>query len=237
VIITACLSFFDEQPELLHRCISQLAAVGIDQLVAVDGPYALYPHEQTRSTPEALDAIRETTHDLGINLLLSGGTHAWEGNEVEKRQHMITLARGAHPRKKWNAERAERNWLLVVDADHFWQIDSGLNLHELLGQCPGAIDFAAVSFAEVFQPNGAPIYAPARPLMRARWDLRMGTNHYTYETSDGFSTFLDRPVSTKPALNLRNHVRVVHGVHDRDPERRGRQITYYDGRDAGRVEA
>lgn len=236
-MITGCLSFFDEEPELLVECITALAGAGVDQLVAVDGPYALYPHTSTSSSRKALDAIRWATRKHRINLLLSGGGHAWDGNEVEKRQHMLQLARGAQPKGKWNQIRLANDWLLIVDADHVWESDG--DLHDLLKPADTRKHysfFAMVSFAEVFQPDGTPIYSPARPLMRARWDLRMGTNHYTYEIDDGFSTFLDRPMSTMRAYDLTDRVRVVHRVHDRDPEKRSRQGAYYEQRDSRRLE-
>jgi len=238
MMITACLSFFDEPPDLLGECVDRLGRVGVDRLVAVDGPYELYPHACARSSPSSIDAIRQAARESGIALTLVYAERAWKNNEVGKRQRMIEIARGMKPRGSWQSALRERDWLLVVDADHFWEADD--DLHRLLypihnEQVP--IAFARVSFAEVFQTDGTPIYAPARPLVRARWDLRMGANHYTYETDVGYSTFLERPAPTTPALDLTDRVRVIHRVHDRDATKRAHQSAYYANRDELGVES
>lgn len=230
--ITAALSFFDEPPEMLAACVERLAAVGVDKIVAVDGPYALYPHESTRSSPESVAALKRAAADHEMMLVLSQVDRPWEGNEVGKRQHLMRLALGARPKAAWLREQRERNWLLVVDSDHMWESDE--DLHDLLSG--SAADTARVSFAETFQSDGTPIYAPARPLLRVRFDLRMGTNHYTYETDDGYSTFLERPTPTLDVLDLSDSVRVVHLVHERDPERRARQAAFYHERDTRKIE-
>lgn len=217
------LSFYDEDPELLRRSITGVAECGVTDLIALDGPYALYPHGgRYRSSSECLTAIVETAENSGAAWSITQTTYAWEGDEVGKRQEMMRLALGI-------ADSSD--WLLVFDADHIW---SGEDMRPYLYNA--LEDFASVSFAEVFQPDSTPIWATVRPLMRARGDLHMGTNHYTYVTDDGFSTLLDRPLSTMPALNLNGVARVVHLVHQRDHKKRAKQADYYRKRDTLRIE-
>ena len=224
--IHALLSFFDEPPELLAECITRLRAVGIDRLIAIDGAYDLYPSEDKTSSFACFNTLLDETLRHGIDIVLRNKA-GWSGNEVEKRTYMLEVAL---------EDTKPEDWLLVVDADHFWESD--VDLHELLANA-GAFDFARVSFAEVFHPNGNPLWAPARPLMRARSDLRMGSNHYTYELDyegKGFSTFLERPEPSVPAFDLMDLVHVVHKVYERHPAQRARQISYYHRRDTEGIE-
>lgn len=227
-MIVGLLCFYDEPPELLQRSVAQVLDAGADGVIAVDGPYELYPHGgKVRSDPECYEAICDTAVDRGKWAVTRSQDAPWANSEVGKRTELmrmgVELVFGA-------------DWLLVFDSDHFWETD--VDLAKLLDLCPPQVNFARVSFAEVFEPDGTPIYAPARPLMRARADLRMGTNHYTYVLDDEVSTFLERGQERplKPAFELGDYVRVTHGVNDRDPAQRARQVAFYKDRDDQGIE-
>jgi len=116
------LSFYNESPSWLAACVASMAGV-CDQVVAVDGRYALYPDEATVSPPEQVEALVETAAGARLPLTVHRPVEPFYGGEVEKRNLTLKLA----------AVHAEPmlDWLLVMDADCIIIERSDLLKHDL----------------------------------------------------------------------------------------------------------
>lgn len=110
--ICACLCWFDERPKMLRQCVRSLAGVA-DCLAALDGPFGCYPNAARRrtSSKQQYDAIRKTAADVGLPAKITG-MGPWETQPV-KRSHLVGLA------VSYFGLRADRDWLLIVDADEY----------------------------------------------------------------------------------------------------------------------
>jgi hypothetical protein len=106
--LVGLLSFYDEPVPTLLACIASLAEHGVDELVAVDGAYGLYPGGRARSHPDQHAAIVLACRELGMSCTLHAPRTVWRGNEVEKRTFMFSLA--------WATAR-DGDWFWVMDAD------------------------------------------------------------------------------------------------------------------------
>lgn len=225
--IIAMLSFFDEDPSLLRECISRLAAIGVDQVVAIDGPYDLYPTEKIGSSFDTTKAIIDSCGGKGKPDLIMRNKSGWEGNEVEKRNFMLEVALEA-------AE--EGDWLLVVDSDHLWQ-ESDSDLKTELASCRDDVHFAEVAFAESRLPSGSPFWYEATLLMRAIPGMKYVGAHWRVHLPGGITSSTlragDGGCTAQSKLQLQDKFKVWHAVYDQPEDRRKRQATYYDGRDAG----
>lgn len=99
--ITCMLVFWDEPAKVLYEWAKSMGQLA-DHIVAADGPFALYPHDEVASDPIALAAIREGAKDGGAELTLLEGRE-WEG-QVDKRN---TVAQACGP----------TDWVFWSDAD------------------------------------------------------------------------------------------------------------------------
>jgi hypothetical protein len=106
--VIGLLSWYNESPSWLAATVASFAPV-IDHLVAVDGPYAAFPHNgRVKSDPEQAEVIQRTCDAVGIGLTLYQPTQAFFGNEVEKRSLAFALALTV---------AKEQDWIWVFDAD------------------------------------------------------------------------------------------------------------------------
>jgi hypothetical protein len=240
VKVYALLSWFDEAPEHLRRCVTSLKGFA-DVLVGVDGPYASFPHTSPESPSfqqwALSDAVRTTT---GLRPYLVSGRQ-W-ASEVEKRAVMFELGRlaGATP----------DDWFLIVDAD----MTLGRFTPEARERLAATdMDVAEVRWHDV-QINGnlTSTYA-FRSMFRALPGLTVERTHYLYtvpcdQCDDGCSDcggtgrwFLwhtpDGHISHEPALDLTDAVTLHHFNSSRDPERRQRALDYYADRDNRTLES
>lgn len=107
--VIGLLSWYQEAPSWLAATVSSFGKV-IDHLVAVDGPYAAFPHNgRIKSDPEQVEVIQRTCDAMGIGLTLYQPTEAFRGNEVEKRSLCFDLALAA--------AGGPDDWIWVFDAD------------------------------------------------------------------------------------------------------------------------
>ena len=108
--IVGLLSWYDESPTWLQACVTSVAPI-LDGLVAVDGAYALFPGaaEKPNSSVAEVDAIAEACDLAGLPLTLHRRSEPFAGNEVEKRNLTLELAR--------TFGLSQEDWLIVVDAD------------------------------------------------------------------------------------------------------------------------
>lgn len=161
------LSYYDEDPGVLARCVDGAATVGCGCMVAVDGAYASWGDPQPRSAWMQRVALEAQCVDRGIALTHHVPVEPWRGDEVLKRTFMHRLA---------DSVADPCDWLLVLDADMV--VDRvALDLRtKLVG--------SRYPVAEVtVQESGGGRY-PCRLLFRA--DQRIGFlgNHRTYVDLD-----------------------------------------------------
>lgn len=220
--IIGLLSFFDEPPELLKESISRVRALGVDSLIACDGPYDLYPAESQVSRFETIESVIECSTGMSF-LLLS--KKKWSGNEVEKRNYMLGLALDVAD---------EGDWLLVFDADHMWE-QADQPLQKLLESDQDA-RVAEVAIADCSLEETSPYWYEACLLYRAVSGMNYAGAHWRVVYPDGrVSTTLrtSQEARTVDVLDLSDHFHVRHTVYHQQPERREKQTLYYEGRDAG----
>jgi len=222
VNLIALLSWFDEQPQHLTDLITSIAQAGCTHLVAVDGPYQLYPSDTIASSPEQHDAILATSHALGLHVTLHVPEVPWPGNEVEKRTLLFKLGHAhANP---------YRDWLWVCDGDEVIT-DVPPDLQDRLEKT--SRNAAAVFVYEHSQADGMPL----RKLFRAHpRGIFVEDNHAYYLTGD--RDILWRPGA--PALEVAaeqwNDVRVQHRPGHRTKPRLKARDTYYQRRNKHNTE-
>ncbi len=217
-MIVAMISFYDEDPRCLSRCVNDLAEIGVDHIVVVDGAYDAYPRGQKISPGVRIDELMRDSEMCGIDLDAYDG-HQWSGNEVEKRQFMLDRA----------IEVAGiGGWLVIWDADY--QIACKIEHGDVSRSLSDTHhDVACVSFTESSTGGG---WHPMAMFMRAILGTVMDGNHHTYLFPDGRrSQVLRRPVPRSAAVLDMSEVLIYHGVHERDPARRQKQTEYYEERE------
>lgn len=105
MIVTAALSYYDDDLELLDLCLRSLPVVA-DTLTVVDGRYERYEPGGPASSPKTHVAfIKNTCRDIGIPVTVETTGRPWRG-QVEKRSRLLQLA----------SENSD--WIVGVDADH-----------------------------------------------------------------------------------------------------------------------
>lgn len=222
------LSFFDEDPELISHAIECVTEIGVDYLIAADGPYDLFEHDVDHSSGECKTAILDATIGMqGCSLL----SKQWSGNEVEKRNFMLDYAFEC-------VVQSSDDWLLVFDADHLWgTIDViGPSLKTTLAATQH--DFAEVLFADGLNLDGSPAFYRARLLQRAVPGMRYDGSHWLVRHPDGATcaTLPNAALSTDAPVETLDRFYVMHMAQARDQARRGAQADYYNKRHRGAVE-
>lgn len=223
------LSWFDEEPAVLNQCLLGMRLAGVEHVVAVDGRYELYEHEDHASTLTQQGALAAIARSLGLGITLYVPGGPWRG-EIEKRTHMFDLAL---------AESMPGDWYLVVDADVV-VTKVPENLHELLSKTEA--DVAAVTVhdmnAAAAQRADWPEYFDIRCLFRAQ-PLRVEVNHHTYVTLDGRKLWTaagEGRGEPEPALDLRGPMIIQHRQGSRPAERQFASQAYYERREEQGIE-
>lgn len=220
--LICALSWYDEHPGWLTELVATLATAGIDQLVALDGPYALYPHHGPRSSPDEYAALITATSEHGIDLTIHTPATAWAGNEVEKRTSLFNLAH-AHA-------TPGQDWIVIADADELWTHTTGLR---------DGLEHTSLDTAELwlYQQDKPELQQPIRKGFRAQpHGIQVQGAHYRYLT-EGDTVLWDgsRPATQVEALDLTT-VRVMHRPAARAPERQRARTRYYEERLLTRAE-
>lgn len=216
--LVACLSFYDEQPDTLKRCATSLVNVGADHLLALDGPYALYPHAEPRTNEQAIDCLRHATRTIGLTL--HQPNHAWQANELEKRN---TLFRIAH-----QLATPGTDWLMVIDADMTITRSPG-DLHAILEHAT-----EDVATARLYGDGND---RPHRMLFRAqRYGIHLHGHHANYMDGQGRTLWNPvHPLDEVPALHIEG-LEVEHRPQGRASERNQARSAYYDRARDERIE-
>lgn len=233
--VTGILSFYDEPLELLAASVSSWGGV-IDHLVAVDGAYMLYPQGKHRSDPAQLRLITEICAGLKIGLTTHTPSNVWTGNEVQKRNHAVSLAEPV---------TNEDGWYIVLDADCVVTHVS----FDWFEQCARAAaeDWGAgeIQYQEVTPETKnmppADRYCNIRLMYRALPGLTYGPNHFTIyapvpEEEDTYVCLwgvgADRPCD---AFDFGPYIKLDHR-HEQPEWRRIQQRKYYVRREQLGVE-
>jgi hypothetical protein len=230
VKVIATLIWYDESPAWLASTVASVAKL-CDHVLAVDGPYALFPGALRRpsSGPEQADAITRTAEAVGIGSTIHVPTEPWWENEVGKRNFLFGLG-----------ERiaTSDDWYLLIDADEV--------LTDVPGDTRAKLEATDHDVAEVFlweKPDpkaqavsGAPTLSnhPIRRLYRALPDLVIGPQHHQLRgTKDGQEIYVSDAAKIHPlALPLKLwDVKIEHRNIYRDPGRVEKKRTYYRKRE------
>jgi len=241
VKVYALLSFYDEQPEHLKRCVESLKGFA-DVLVALDGAYATFPDGQRMSPMVQRFALQDAAYASGMSYRITEPYGLWPG-EVEKRAALFELAR--------SAGATPDDWFLIIDADM-----------ELAQWKPEARDLLAATSRDIGEVRWHDVQVDGvrhtthtfRSMFRALPGLTVERTHFLYtvpldeccgDRADGCCgrrrRFLwhtpDGHISGEPALDLTGAVTLHHYNSGRDPKRRRRALEYYAARDAAGLES
>jgi len=107
--IVGSLIWFDESPAMLASAVAGLGKI-VDEIVAVDGAYALFPGARPRSHPQQAEAIIRAAETENVGLTIHRPKDIFWGNEVEKRNLSLRLAAPFCT--------SDRDWILVWDSDY-----------------------------------------------------------------------------------------------------------------------
>lgn len=114
--VVGVLSWYDESASWVGAAVAGMARV-CDDIVAVDGAYALYPGGRPRSAPDQSEVILGTCEALGVGCVIHRPRDVWRGNEVEKRNHTLQLARALMDPAPVDDEPTDQ-WVLIFDSDY-----------------------------------------------------------------------------------------------------------------------
>lgn len=170
--IVGLLCWYEEDPAWLAECVASAARL-CDHLIAVDGPYAMFPGALRKpfSGSDQVDAIARTAYGAGMGVTIHTRREPWWGGEVEKRDFMFRLA---------ETYTSREDWLLRIDADEvLTQIPP--DSRQILADSP--LDVAEVTIWER-DPAGDGEH-PFRCLFRALPGLRIEQAHYIVTAVDG----------------------------------------------------
>lgn len=216
--IVAVLSWYSEDPVWLSRCVRSLEKVPVDLLIALDGPYDLFTGS-ARSSDEEWKAI--ATAGSFSTRVRSGD---WQGNEIEKRNHLFELAEHV---------TNPADWYLVIDADEEI-VEAPDDMRQRLAA--SVFDVAAVTLIEPGHPLGTIVFPTHPKLFRAIRGLRCVGNHFTYQCPDGRKLWGNAKTDRlEPRLDLTD-LRVRHHKMLRHPDRKDAADAYYRTRDAHGIE-
>lgn len=224
--IVALISWYDEHPPWLAATVASVAKF-VDEIVAVDGAYALYPQGTAQSDPVQAQTILETAAAAGIGATVYTPPTVWGGNEVEKRSHLFTLG---------EAITTEDDWYFPIDADEVMK-HASVRVRPALEETD--LDVAEITLSEranVEQNIARQIDWPEterhkhRQLFRAIRGLHVDTAHYHYKTPGGFYLWGPEHIC-EPALDLSMEVEVEHRNHLRTIARDKARREYYQRRE------
>lgn len=218
--VVAALSFYDEPPELLTRCVGSLAGVA-DTIVAVDGAYAAFPgaRERPASPQEQPLAVAWAASAAGIPSWVTAFRREPWPSEVEKRAYLMEeAARRAGP----------DGWVLVIDADEYVS-QTPLGWREAASEAERLV--LQVSLYDRRNETAQLV----RRLFRARHGLTVRNLHYRYLTGDGRVLWGDLNEPQEPAGVLRGFG-MIHDPEGRSDDRTAARLAYYRHRDEAGLE-
>jgi hypothetical protein len=109
VNLIGILSWWDESPAWLSTAVAGFGRF-CDTIIACDGAYALYPGGRAHSMPDQREAILAAAEAAGAGCIVHQPKDVWIGNEVEKRNHTLNLARAIGTENE--------DWVVIFDGDY-----------------------------------------------------------------------------------------------------------------------
>lgn len=221
------VSFYDEPPDNIARCLVGLHRARVDHVIALDGAYALYPNGNAASPSSQHAAWTLGARNLNMACTLHVPACVWQRNEAEKRTALFAHALAA---------AKPGDWFLVVDGDEFIMevpddLEDRLRETDLDVAEIQAIDAVALRL----QRQDLPERFPVRKLFRAQ-PITVGPAHCMYRAGDGRLLWgMTRTQEPEPTLDLMDMV-VEHHPDRRPIERLTSKMAYYRARDEGRIE-
>lgn len=238
--VIGVISWFNESPSWLAATIASFARV-CDHIVAVDGRYALFPHELAASPIQEAQTILETAEGAGVACTLHRPVEPFYGNEIEKRNLLMRLA-------MVHAEPM-RDWLIVLDGDEYI-VDHAVDFRDQLERTDRLV--ATYALQEYMDPDRPEMplnvarmrslpnvwQVPIRSIYRALPGLSYRGTHYAIgaEIDGRTTTWLWGHPDQVPELDLTAFLRVRHRNPLRPMLRREQAAGYYRARDEMRIE-
>lgn len=222
--IVGILSWYDESPSWLSTAVSGFARL-CDEIVAVDGAYALYPQARGRSHPNQVEAIQQAAEAQGRGCLVYQPSDVWRENEVGKRNKCLDLAGTLEP-----------DWVLIFDADyHVLHMNPEAIRYELATTELPVATYGLLETQDFVASPDVERMAHASPMPHEwttttrdvyRWDpeLRVGPAHWHYTIGD---LQLRGPWAEVDALDLSHDLTVYHRNTDRALARRQPKERYH----------
>jgi hypothetical protein len=247
--IVGVLIWYDESPTWLAHAAAGFGRV-CDEIVAVDGAYALYPGARPRSTPDQAEAILAACETMGVGCTIHRPKDVWWGNEIEKRQAALKYAAPSLT--------PGEDWVLIFDADYQMMLcEDPPYVRALLEQTDKNVVTYTIfdshdvlkdeTTAEVCINVDIDTEWTTRDRAIFRWteDLKYGPSHFFISgTYDGEKQWLrgpdlfsgDSSVSAVEPDHLGRNLVVVHRNAKRAKVRRDAAAGYYAMRDQAGVE-
>lgn len=225
-MITACLSFWDERPESLSRCVRSLDGI-CSHVVALDGPWELHPADRVRASEEECEAIMEAASGLAgkprrIRAEIQFSLTTWP-SQVAKRAELMRLG-----------IEAGNPWLLVIDGDEWVETCDRFAFHQALRETE--LDVAQVNqhrYGRGIRTHNRSM----RRLYRAATGVTVERAHNGYVTSDGRWLHGDPAyVVLEQPLDTAHLITVAHDLEARTTVRRHAQLAYRSNRRRARAE-
>ena len=240
--IIGLLAFYDESPSWLSTCAAGFGRV-CDTIIAVDGAYALYPRARSHSMPDQREAILAAAEAAGCGCIVHQPKEVWYGNEVEKRNHLLDLARAIGTEHE--------DWLLVFDSDfqvmqaypdaireHLACTSLDVATYTLLDGKDLMDDDEQRKIAQTMDIS-TEWTVRIRACFRLLPDLRYEQKHWNVLATDGDGdtvTLFGPPVLQVEEYRLENSLVVYHRRKDRAKVRLQAGEEYYQVRDALQAE-
>jgi hypothetical protein len=206
--IIAVLSWYDEPVDWLRECVA--SARFCDHLIAVDGPYAAFPHDTPSSPPDQIEEVRRGWPGCTVHVQ----PEPWVG-EVAKRDYMFRLA---------VAQGAD--WVFVIDADEV-VTDVPCDLRNRLAETPDHVAEATLMYE--MTPGWPLTPSQVRRLFRVLPGIGyQGAHSRVTAMVDGRQVFLTDPDLSvcEPAERI-DGLRMRHRSHERSQDRQSRKADYY----------
>jgi len=221
VRLVAIMSFWDENPAWLGAAVASLHKAEVDHLVAVDGPYALFPGSMHRwqSRLPQLEAIVAAAHAIEIGLTLHVPTGPWMGNEVEKRNFLFDLGRAAVP------DMTSEDWFFIIDSDE--EVTRGAGTKDVLAD---AVE--DVGYYRLVEQDGTP--NAVRGLYRWHPELCLTVTHYGFRHGPGGQLLWDG--GGMPAVVVTDNLVLAHHERGSHTARFAAKWDYYRAREETGIE-
>lgn len=234
--LVGVLSWFDESPGWLATAVAGFGRV-CDEIVAVDGGYALYPGARPCSHPQQAEAVMHAAEAAGVACTIHRPSDVFHGNQIEKRDLSLRLA---------GASLSTSDFLLIFDADfHVFKCQPEIVRAELEATDAliasytllDGIDYLSdPALAEMAKREDYDSEWTLRTENIYRWhpSLRYGPHHSMVSREiDGERQWLRHPEAQAPEwLNLNASLVAYHRRQDRTLLRREAQETFVQAREA-----